>query len=183
VLCCNGWQVINIRPQQNTRRRRIETGILGGAAMVTTLRLKQVRGPNGRYFTLADLPPINLKRWYASHKVSIVLTVRGGLITADEICRRYHLSLEELTLWENALTSDGVDGLRSTPPRQASGHQTEKDRGRAIGRKPSLSGEHRQIAQDLLSDPAIPIAEIAKRLNISKQSFYRHFPGGRRAVG
>src|ERR1043165_5790942 len=141
--------------------------------MATTLHLKQVRGPNGRYFTLADLPPTDLKRWYASHKTSIVVTVRGGLITADEICRRYHLSVEELTLWENTLVSDGVDGLRSTPRRL-----------KAIkkhGRKPSLSDQDRQIGQGLLSNPAIPIAEIAKRLNVSKQTFYRHFPGGRGA--
>jgi hypothetical protein len=38
--------------------------------------------------TLADLSPIDLKRWYASHKISIVFAgVRGGLITAGEICR------------------------------------------------------------------------------------------------
>jgi hypothetical protein len=145
-------------------------------------QLKSVIGPDGRRLTLADLPPIDLKRWYASHKISIVFAIRGGLITAGEICRRYHLSLEELTHWENALDSHGLDGLRSTPPRQAGGLQTEKDRGRAVGRKPSLSGEDRQIAQSLLSDPAIPIAEIAKGLNVSKQSFYRYFPGGRGAV-
>jgi transposase len=40
---------------------------------------------------------------------------------------------------------------------------------------------NRQIAESLLADPAIPIAEIAKRLNVSKQTFYRHFPGGRSA--
>jgi hypothetical protein len=47
----------------------------------------------------------------------------------------------------------------------------------------SLSTQDRQIAQSLLADPAIPIAEIAKRLNVSKQTFYRHFPGGRSARG
>jgi DNA invertase Pin-like site-specific DNA recombinase len=52
-------------------------------------------------------------------------------------------------------------------------------RGRLGGRKPTLSPEDTQIAQRLLSDPSIPVAEIARRLNVSKQTFYRHFPGGR----
>jgi DNA invertase Pin-like site-specific DNA recombinase len=49
------------------------------------------------------------------------------------------------------------------------------------GRFFTKSDQDRQIAQSLLADPAIPIAEIAKRLNVSKQTFYRHFPGGRSA--
>jgi hypothetical protein len=44
-----------------------------------------------------------------------------------------------------------------------------------------VSTQDRQIAQSLLADPAIPVAEIAKRLNVSKNPFYRHFPGGRSA--
>jgi DNA invertase Pin-like site-specific DNA recombinase len=63
--------------------------------------------------------------------------------------------------------------------RTRAGLQAAKARGRIGGRRPSLSPEDRRIAQNLLADPAIPIAEIAKRLNVSKQTFYRHFPGGR----
>ena len=65
--------------------------------------------------------------------------------------------------------------------RTRAGLLAAKARGRVGGRKPSLSNQDRQIAQSLLADPAIPIAEIAKRLNVSKQTFYRHFPGGRSA--
>jgi DNA invertase Pin-like site-specific DNA recombinase len=56
-----------------------------------------------------------------------------------------------------------------------------KARGRTGGRKPSLSIQDRQIAPSLLADASIPIADIARRLNVSKQTFYRHFPGGRSA--
>src|SRR5580704_5926679 len=66
--------------------------------------------------------------------------------------------------------------------RTRAGLLAAKARGRVGGRKPSLSTQDRQIAQSLLADPAIPIAEIAKRLNVSKQTFYRHFPGGRSAA-
>jgi DNA invertase Pin-like site-specific DNA recombinase len=67
--------------------------------------------------------------------------------------------------------------------RTRAGLQAAKARGRIGGRKPSLSTQDRQIVQSLLADPSIPIAEIAKRLNVSKQTFYRHFPGGRSADG
>jgi DNA invertase Pin-like site-specific DNA recombinase len=65
--------------------------------------------------------------------------------------------------------------------RTRAGLLAAKARGRIRGRKPSLSAQDRQVAHSLLSDPTIPIAEIAKRLSVSKQTFYRHFPGGRSA--
>jgi hypothetical protein len=66
--------------------------------------------------------------------------------------------------------------------RTRAGLLAAKARGRVGGRKPSLSNQDRQIAQSLLADPAIPIAEIAERLSVSKQTFYRNFPGGRRSA-
>lgn len=79
-----------------------------------TRRLKSVIGPNGRPCTLADLPSTNLKRWLPSHKASIATVVRGGLISADEVCKRYKLTLEELKMWEQALADHGLDGLRNS---------------------------------------------------------------------
>jgi hypothetical protein len=71
-------------------------------------------GPNGRQLTLADLPPTNLKHWLPTHKANIAAAVRGGLITADEVCRRYRLTMEELKTWERVLDRHGVEGLRVT---------------------------------------------------------------------
>lgn len=51
--------------------------------------------------------------------------------------------------------------------------------GRHGGRTPKLSANDMLIAKSLLSDVTIPVADIARRLNVSKQTFYRHFPGGR----
>jgi len=59
--------------------------------------------------------------------------------------------------------------------RTRAGLLAAKARGRIDGRRPSLSTQDRQIARSLLADPAIPIAEIAKRLNVSEQTLYRHF--------
>lgn len=55
-------------------------------------------------------------------------------------------------------------------------------RGRKGGRPPSLSDADRAAALALFADPKIPIKEIAKRLNVSEATLYRHFPGGRTAL-
>ena len=52
-------------------------------------------------------------------------------------------------------------------------------RGRIGGRPPALSEKDMTIARTLLADPEIPVAEIARRLNVSPATFYRHLPGGR----
>jgi hypothetical protein len=82
--------------------------------------LKSVMAPNGRRVTLADLPPTNIKHWLPVHKANIATAVRGGLISSDEICRRYKLTLEELKMWEQAFVSRGVEGLRVTRIRRQS---------------------------------------------------------------
>jgi len=75
-----------------------------GVAMSRNWHLKAVIGPDGRRLTLADLPPIDLKRWYPQHKACIATAVRKGLISAEEACKRYRLTMEEIQIW----------GMRST---------------------------------------------------------------------
>jgi transposase-like protein len=53
-------------------------------------------------------------RWTARRKADVVEAVRSGRITLDEACRRYALSVEELTGWEKALDRYGSPGLRVT---------------------------------------------------------------------
>jgi hypothetical protein len=83
-----------------------------GVAMARNWYLKSVIGPDGRRLTLADLPPIDLKRWYPQHKACIATAVRKGLISAEEVCKRYRLTTEEIQIWERALHGGGVKGLR-----------------------------------------------------------------------
>lgn len=64
--------------------------------------------------TLEDLPPPDTKRWVASRKAAVVAAVRQGLLTAEEACRRYELSLEEFESWRIALDEHGVGALRTT---------------------------------------------------------------------
>jgi hypothetical protein len=61
-----------------------------------------------------DLPPPDTKRWMARRKAIIVNAVRTGVITLEEVCRRYELSAEEFLAWERAIDTHGVPGLRVT---------------------------------------------------------------------
>jgi Protein of unknown function (DUF1153) len=59
-------------------------------------------GPDGRSITLADLPSPNLKRFLPRHKAMVVAAVQNGLITLDEACKRYELSIEDYLSWYRA---------------------------------------------------------------------------------
>ncbi len=71
-------------------------------------------GPTGRSLRADDLPPANTKRWVIRRKAEVVAGVRAGLITLEEACRRYALSVEEFLSWETLLDEYGVSGLRAT---------------------------------------------------------------------
>ena len=73
-----------------------------------------VTGVDGSPLTLDDLPPTNQKRWVVRHKANVVAAVRGGLISLDEVCRRYKLTPEEFLLWQRSLDRYGLPGLRVT---------------------------------------------------------------------
>ncbi len=64
--------------------------------------------------TMDDLPPPNTRRWVARRKATVVAAVRRGLITLDEACLRYTLSVEEYLSWERAIERHGLAGLRVT---------------------------------------------------------------------
>lgn len=68
----------------------------------------------GRPMTLADLPPINTKRWVIRRKAEVVAGVRSGLITLEDACKRYSLSIDEFLSWQRLMESHGVRGLRAT---------------------------------------------------------------------
>ncbi len=74
----------------------------------------RVPGPGGRPLTLDDLPPPNTKRWVIRRKAEVVAAVRSGLITLEDACKRYNLSVEEFLSWEHMINQHGVLGLRVT---------------------------------------------------------------------
>jgi hypothetical protein len=81
-------------------------------------RPRYVIGPNGSPLTVADLPPPNTKRWSAYRKAEVVVAVRGGLLSLDEACSRYLLTVEEFLSWQDSLDHHGLAGLRSTRTQQ-----------------------------------------------------------------
>jgi hypothetical protein len=73
-----------------------------------------VVGPDGRTLTLADLPQRETTRWVTRRKAEVVAAVQGGLLSLDEACERYRLSVEEFLSWQHAIARYGMDGLRAT---------------------------------------------------------------------
>ena len=71
-------------------------------------------GPDGHPLTLDDLPPANTKRWVTKRKASLVACIRAGLLTLDEACERYSLSVEEFQSWQSLIEHHGIRGLRAT---------------------------------------------------------------------
>jgi hypothetical protein len=47
-------------------------------------------------------------------KADDVAAVNGGLLSVDEACKRYGLSVEEFASWQRAVARSGMQGLRVT---------------------------------------------------------------------
>ena len=77
-------------------------------------RARYVIGPDGRVLTVADLPPRNTKRWVIRRKAELVAAVRGGLLSLEEACERYALTIDEFLSWQRTLDRHGLPGLRAT---------------------------------------------------------------------
>jgi len=77
-------------------------------------REKYVIGPDGSPLTLADLPASNTRRWVIKRKAQVVAAVRGGLLSLEDACSRYRLTLDEYLNWQQSIDSHGLAGLRTT---------------------------------------------------------------------
>jgi len=77
-------------------------------------RPANVVGPLGEALTLDMLPPQSPSRWTVRRKAEVVAAVSGGLLSFDDACKRYSLSVEELTTWQRAVNRSGMPGLRVT---------------------------------------------------------------------
>lgn len=82
--------------------------------------IKREKGPvfattvDGRKISRADLPPVTTSRWVARRKAAVVTAVEAGLIDAEEACKMYGLSMEELESWCEAMARHGTRALRAT---------------------------------------------------------------------
>lgn len=92
---------------------------------------RSIKNLDGRRLRLEDLPPTGTKRWVIRRKAEVVAGVRAGLISLEEACARYTLSVEEFLSWQKSIDSHGVRGLRTTrlqdyraPTRRNDEHQS-----------------------------------------------------------
>jgi len=79
-----------------------------------TIRPTRVIGPLGEPLTLDRLPKPGTSRWVVRRKAEVVAAVNGGLLSVDEACERYGLTLEEFSSWQRAVDRSGMPGLRVT---------------------------------------------------------------------
>ena len=70
-------------------------------------------GPDHEVVLLNELPPAHARRWDARSKATVVAAVQAGILTIEEACTRYWLSLEEFASWQRALSAEGVEGLKA----------------------------------------------------------------------
>jgi hypothetical protein len=61
--------------------------------------------------TLASLPPPDTKRWIAHRKAELVAAVDGGLLTIEEVCEQYNMTVEEFVAWQRGVERLGMRGL------------------------------------------------------------------------
>ena len=69
-----------------------------------------VIGPQGTILTRADLPPTESVRWTPHRKTEIVAAIQGGLLSLEEACERYALTIDEFVSW-------GADSSKVRPRR------------------------------------------------------------------
>ena len=109
-----------------------------------TIQANEALSPNGKLMTLADLPSPETKRWVIRRKAEVVAAVNGGLLTLEEACDRYDLSLEEFISWQETIDKSGLPGLRIS---YLSQYRTQD---RAMQGRPEQTGA--QPPQDPLTD-------------------------------
>lgn len=78
------------------------------------IRPAQVVGPLGEPLTIDSLPAPETRRWVVRRKAEVVAAVNGGLLSVEEACERYSLTLEEFAGWQRAVDRSGMPGLRVT---------------------------------------------------------------------
>lgn len=77
------------------------------------------------HLTLKDLPPPGTHRWVMRRKAEVVAAVRNGLLSLEDACERYTLSVEEFLNWQELIDRHGVRALRATKVKDYRAKQKE----------------------------------------------------------
>ena len=81
--------------------------------MLEKTRPTSVMGPLGP-LTIEDLPSSATNYWVSRRKAEVLAAIDGGMLSLDDACERYRLSLEELAAWRRSIDRAGIAGLRVT---------------------------------------------------------------------
>ena len=82
---------------------------------------------DGSLLTLGDLPSPEIKRWVMARKADVVEAVRSSLISREDACWRYSLTLDEFSEWQRAVDDFGTGALRATRTRINSRRAAKKN--------------------------------------------------------
>ena len=72
---------------------------------------KFVFGPSGAPLTIADLPKAGTKRWVIRRKAEVIAAVRGDLLSLEDACSRYMLTVDEFLSWQHLIDRHGIATL------------------------------------------------------------------------
>jgi transposase-like protein len=79
-----------------------------------------------------ELPPPDTTRWTPRRKASVVKAVISDVMSLEEVCRRYGLSVDEFRSWHDAMQKHGMPGLYTTKLQKYRYSQTRSSNGTAI---------------------------------------------------
>jgi hypothetical protein len=102
--------------------RTIQQGLKTGSSEQGKASIDHCAGPNvspdASDFIMAGLrlPPPGSKRWGSHSKAAVVAAGRGRILTLDEACEQYALSVEEYLTWQHGIDLSGLAGLRVNGP-------------------------------------------------------------------
>jgi hypothetical protein len=130
-------------------------------ASFTKARSVQVIGPPGHVLTMETLPPAGTTRWVARRKAEVVAAVKGGLLSVEEACERYDLSLEELILWKNTVERSGIPGLRVKQIQCPNAIHERQDKHKA--RKVPAAAADFVLADRGVAQSRVPVDQQARR--------------------
>lgn len=88
-----------------------------------------VVGPSGYPLYKNDLPQPRA-RWTPMRKAEVIAAIRGSLLSIEEACIRYGLTLEEIASWQRTVERAGIPGLRAT---HAQRHRDAQEKAQRFG--------------------------------------------------
>jgi hypothetical protein len=64
------------------------------------------------------LPPPGTRRWTARRKAALLAAVEAGLLSMEETCSSYSLTIEEFLSWQLRIEQHGLVGLQTRKIKQ-----------------------------------------------------------------